>query len=596
MFFLKMLLDNQFALISVWVLGFLSLLGLAFELKGRSRFSLAASLLIVSLGVLNLLYWGAFFNFSVVQVVVYVSGLVCLFLRRAELAEEKVTALSLLCLVLWFACASAGSVPFSWDEFFWCLFDKHISQFSTYWNTSSAILLSHIRYMPGAALWHNFFGVPGYYLEATSYFANSVLLMVIIFWLMDSVKRENRVFLLATAALAVGCFSEGVYILYTDPFVGLFLGLSLITGVRFLNGDRDYLPLFLLSLSGCLLFKETGAIPIIALFFTLFVALAFRLKFQFELRKMLLGLLYCVLITISWKFYLKHIGAHEVMQLSLFTDFSPVMTAKYAAVLAEFGRRMFVNYLMVAVWFLAFLIFRRERKVAGSGVGLLYSGFALLGFLSIHLVNWLVLTNDADGRGLAAFERYMGSLLLALFVYYSWLVSSQGALTKKCKIFLCALLLWVPFNVLRLGVTPSALLCLLTPHPKQVPLAKKKLANLRQKMPDEIYSLCAKNPAKVWFIYQNTNGFEAMMARHLLTPCQVAHHGWSLGEKYDAADLWTADFNDAAVIEMASRYPLMVTASIDDKFRKKYGHLFTEIPQDRRLYRFEPGLNKFRRK
>lgn len=586
MFYLKLLFENQFALAGVWLLGFLSVLGLAAELKARSRFSLAASLLVAVLVIVNLLYWGAFLNFRVFQAALYVFGLLCLFRRRAELAEAKSAVLWLLCLVLWFACVSAGSVPFAWDEYFWSLFDKHLSQFPTYWTTSSAILVTHIRYMPGAALWHSFFGVPGHYLEATAYFANSVLLMAIVYWLADSVKKENRVFLLVTVVLAVACFSEGLYTLYLDQFVGLFLGLSLLTGARFLAGEKDYLHLFILSLSASLLFKETGAIPVIAIFITLPLVYVLRLKRQFELRKLLPGLVYCLLIALSWKLYTRHIGGHEVVQLSLLTDFSPEMTAKYTAVLAAFARKMVLNCHMLAVWLLAFLIFKAERKSAGAGPGLLYSGFVLLGFLGVHLLMWLFLVGDIDGRSLAGpFERYMGSLLLALFVYYSWLAACREVLTRKYKSMLCFLLVCVPL----VGGVTAPLFRLVTPDLKKVSKAKIKLNELRSKMPEEIYSLCEKTPAKVWFVYQNSKGFEAMMARHLLAPCPVANDRWSIGGKYSAKDLWTRDLSDAEFVEMANKYPVMVTASIDDGFRKRYGRFFAEAPQDRQLYRFEPN-------
>lgn len=593
MHYLNMLFENQFAAPLVWVLGFAAIIGLALELKGRLRLGLSTAFFLSSLGLLNFLYWGTFVNFAAAQGAAYVLGLFSLFRHRDELVTEKVAVLSLLCLALFAACVSIGAIPFAWDEFFWSLFDKHISQFSSYWDTTSAILLSHIRYMPGSSLWHNFFGAPGYYSEGTSYFGNAMLLVAIIMFLCGLARRENRVFLGTALVLALGCFSEGLFNLYTDQFVGLFFGLCLITGTRFFEGEKDSLLPFALALASSLIFKETGLIPVIALLFTLVLVLMLRVKTLYPVRGLLLGLAYCVAAVAAWKFYMRHVGALEIIQLRLFTDFSPQMTDKYWAVLAEFSRRLVSSYDMLAVWILTVLIFREERGSPGARLKFTFFSLSLAGFLAVHLVTWLFLTVDNDGRTLAAFNRYMGSLLLGLFVYYAALVSSRRTLRLKHKALLCCLLAWVPLNLLWQGYMPSSLFRLVTPHPKQVPLMKKKMAALKARLPEGIYETCRKERPKIWFIYQDTNGLEAMMSRHLLAPCQVAYYNWSLGEKYYPGDVWTTNLDETSFFSMAREYPLMLTASIDDKFSKRYGRFFTVVPKNGMVYVFNPKLNKF---
>lgn len=594
--YVSMLFENQFAAAAVWLTGFAAVGGLALEIKYRFKTGLPTALFSASLTLLNFIYWGTYVNFAAAQGTAFFAGLLLLFLRRNELAAEKVTALSLLCLALAAACVSIGAVPFAWDEFFWSLFDKHISQFSAYWDTGSAILLSHVRYMPGSALWHNFFGAPGRYSEATAYFANAALLIPIVYFLAGQAKRENRFFLGAAVVLALGCFSEGLFNLYTDQFLGLFFGLCLLTGTRYFSGEKEALLPFILSLSGSLLFKETGLIPVLALFFTLVLVFAARVKLQPGIKGALYALGYCFLALAAWKLYLRHTGAVNVMQLRMFTDFSPQMTDKYAAVLAEFAGRMFTSYDLLACWLLTFLAFRAEKGTPGAGIKLTYVSLSILGFLAIHLVSWLFLTVDNDGRTLAAFNRYMGSLLLGLFVYYVSLLSARVTLGLKHKVLICVLLAWVPLNLVWQGYTPSSLFRLVSPHPKQVPIMKKKLAALKETMPAEIYGLCEKERPKIWFIYQDSNGLEAMMARHLLAPCQVSANYWSIGDRYYPEDVWTADLGKDAFLELAREYPLMVIARGDGKLARRYGGFFDTEPQSGRMYLFDDKAGRFRLK
>lgn len=588
-YLVEILLQNPFTVFGFWILAFASIVGLSLELRQRYGLDPATSLLATSLGVLNALYWGAYVNFHLTQIALIGVGALLLWMRRSWLERDKVAYLSLTVLVLWFAGMCVNTVPFSWDEFFWTLFDQHIANYSTYWNTQSGILISHIRYMPGAALWHNFFGIKGHYNEATSYFAVSVLYILIFYWLTSQVLKVNRWFFLAATVLALGCFSEGWFLLYVDPFVGLMMALAFITGVRYFQGDKSSFPLLILALTGGVLFKETGVVPTLAAMVALAIASTTRFRSEIEWKRWGWGLAYCVAIVLAWKYYQSSIGASNPVQLQLFTDRSPESVRFRAGIWDEFFQYIATNFTMLAVWGLCSLILLRCKQISVNRIAFAFLIFTVLGFISIHLIAWLYLVGD----GLAGSSRYMGSLLLALFIFYGVHLSERGVLRLPGKLLLVAFLVWPPINLLLIGIKPSALFMLLTPHPKQVPIARAKMMQLKEMIPVGLLEICQRQPTKVWFVYQNSIGYETMMARHIMTPCQVAPGSFSLGAPYFSGDIWTNNYNDNQFLEMAALYPYLVIANIDSNFTSKYQHLFAFQPQPKVLYKFDEAINKF---
>lgn len=588
-YLVEILLQNSFAGFLFWGFAFISIIGLSLEVRKRYELDVATSLLATSLLIVNALYWGTYLNFHLTQIMLIGLGIFFLCIRRHFLEKDKLTYISLTVPVLLFAGVSINAVPFSWDEFFWTLFDQHISSFSTYWNNNSGILITHIRYMPGASLWHNFFGIKGHYSEATAYFSVSVLYVLIFYWLISQALKTNRWFLLFTSVLALGCFSEGWFLLYVDPFVGLMMALALISGFAYFQGDKKKFLLLFLALTGGILFKETGVVPLLATIAALIVALITRYRASIEWGRWGLSLTYCFAIILAWKYYLVTVDASNPVQLKLFTDYSPEAIRFRAGILNEFFGYITSNFLMIAIWGLFFLILMQFKKMRANFISIAFLTSMLFCFISIHLIAWLYLVGD----GLAGSTRYMGSLLLALFIFYSTVLTIESKLRLHLKLLLVAFLAWPPINLLFIGIKPSALFMLLTPHPKQVPIAREKLTQLKQLIPVGLHQICLERPTKVWFVYQNSIGYEAMMARHIMTPCQVAPGSFSLGAPYFQGDIWTANYNDEQFLEMAAMYPYLVIANIDSNFIGKYQHLFTSSPNTKVLYKFDEAIKKF---
>lgn len=589
---IELLLSNSFIPYCFQLFVFLGLVGISLEFRKTLGMMPGAAFLAASLFSLNILYWGSFVNFHWTRNILLCFGIFQLVRRRTYLVSDKVSYLVLLSLSLWFAGLTINTMPFSWDEFFWTLFDQHISSFSKYWDTDSGILLSHIRYMPGSSLWHNFFGLRGNYQEATAYFALSMLFVAIIYWLIEQVHVSNRLFVGAAIFLSIGLFSfaEGWFSLYVDPFVGLFIGIAILSGTRYLQGSKSYLGIFILALSSGILFKETGVTAVLAFSPVVILAYFSKDRAHYQWKRLALGIAYCAALVVSWKYYQRLIGAPHPINLDLLTDYSPAQVQLRADVWSQFVTYVTTDYLMLATWVSSFLVIVTFGKGPKAHLTISFLLITISVFLALHLFAFLYLV----GGGMPARERYMSGLLLATFMLALAEIGKNEVISGKHIAFVMAILIWMPICMLAVsGRNPSGLFMLFTPHPKQVPIAKAKIAEIRKAIPEKMKEICKSKPEKIWYIYQDSEGYEAMIARHLLTPCQVSVGSWSLGSRYYANDVWTANYTGEQFLAMAKDYPLLLIGRTDKQFVNNYGRHFSCLPAKGGLYRFDSQQQRY---
>lgn len=589
---IELLLSNSFIPYCFQLFAFFGLLGISLEFRKRFDMMPGAAFLAASLFSLNILYWGSFFNFHWTRNILLCFGIFQLARQRSYLIDDKTNYLVLLSLALWFAGLTINTMPFSWDEFFWTLFDQHISDFSTYWDINSGILLSHIRYMPGSSLWHNFFGLRGNYQEATAYFAVSILFVAIIHWVNEQVHAPNRVFVGTAIFLSIGLFSfaEGWFSLYVDPFVGAFMGISLISGIQYLQGSKNKLGIFVLALSSGILFKETGISVLLASVPIFVLAYFSKDREDYQWKWLALGVAYCLAQVIAWKYYQRLIGAPHPISLDLLTDYSPAQVQLRADVWAQFVAYVTTDYLMLAMWASSCLAIFTLRKKPKAHLTISFLLITIGVFLAVHLFAFLYLV----GGGMPSRERYMSGLLLATFMLAMAEIGKDEVISYKRKAFVMAILIWMPICMLAVsGRNPSGIFMLFTPHPKQVPIAKAKIAEIRQAVPEKMKEICKSKPEKIWYIYQDSEGYEPMIARHLLTPCQVSVGSWSLGSRYYPNDVWTANYNGEQFLAMAREYPLLLVGRTDKQFANNYGSHFSCPPVKGGLYRFDSRQQRY---
>lgn len=591
-YLLDVLLANTFIWFAFSVYAFLALIGTSLAFRQQFKLNPASGLLVACLAVLNILYWGTFLNYHLTQLAILGYGTIQFARLRRLLLADQTEYLILSCLALWFAGITIGTVPFSWDEFFWTLFDQHISAYSTYWDTESGILLSHIRYMPGAALWHNFFGIKGHYNEANAYFGVSILFLVFIYWLTSFSQAKNRPFSISVIFISIGAFSyaEGWYSLYVDPLLGFMMAIALVSGIKYFQGSAESLGSFLLALTGTILLKETGITTLLATIPALAIAYFTSARQRMHWKWLALGIGYCLMVVIAWKYYQHAIGAPSPVNLKILSDFSPEAVSFRSNILVLFLKHLVSDFQMLAIWTTAAALLYSLRRQPNSVIPITFAVCVISGFVAIHLIAFMYFVGD----GLAGISRYMSGLLVGVFSSYIALASANLNSTLKFRVFSVLLLAWVPLNIILIGIKPSGLFMLLTPHPKQVPIARQNISQLASLIPPDTRHLCKATPRRIWYIYQNSNGYEAMIARHLLAPCQVSTGSWSLGKPYYKGDIWAANYSNEQFLSMAKEYPLMLIGRLDDQFLENYQGNFTSVPEAGILYQFDFAINKYR--
>ncbi len=591
---IELLLSNTFIPFAFQILAFCSIISLSLVLRANLGFSLSGALLSTFMILMNLLYWGTFIDFHLTRNLIIGAGIISLVKYRNILLNDRVRYLLLVTIALWFGGITYDTVPFSWDEFFWTLFTKHINSYSTYWDTNSGILITHIRYMPGAALWHNYFSLKDIYSEGTAYFAVSIMFLFFLNWFYDQLPVGKRLFGTLLVFFSIGAFSyaEGWFSLYVDPLVGITLGTALIAGTRYL-----YIPskengiIFILACSMGALIKESGITAMISL-----IPLALLSLFVKDWRRapwllITICIFYCASIVVSWKTYQAHISAQNPDLLKLMLDHSESAVSLRMNILKDYLKFVLGgHYMMACLWIMSISasIFLRHQSNSALSIGLLAS--MILAFLGLYLIGFLYLV----GGGLPGIHRYMSGLLLAVFALLVVVAYRNNTKNRMLDLVLILPILWMPINMLSERLTPSGLFMLVTPHPKQVPLAKIKIAEIAKNIPASISDMCRRKPAKVWYVHQQSIGYEAMIARHILAPCQVSPGSFSLGPRYHPDDIFTANYSVEDFKSMAATYPFMVIGRVDDQLIREYGNLFSTRPAEGVLYKFDSALSQFK--
>ena len=160
-------------------------------------------------------------------------------------------------------------------------------------------------------------------------------------------------------------------------------------------------------------------------------------------------------------------------------------------------------------------------------------GIAAGAFGYLMLLLWLYLTyfTEYEGTRLASFDRYSMTYLLAwVLVTYALLISTLLRFKAKALVAvpLIGLLFIYAFVPTKFYENASRVSL------DQVSFEKKKKAQL---LADEVKKHI-KPTEKVYFIAQNTNGYERHLFDYTMLP-YPPNDCWSVGEKYSDGDVWS---------------------------------------------------------
>jgi hypothetical protein len=191
--------------------------------------------------------------------------------------------------------------------------------------------------------------------------------------------------------------------------------------------------------------------------------------------------------------------------------------------------------------------------------------FGLTAFVFLHLYLYLIWFGDYEGPRLASFERYIG-------VYYlSWLiilipVSIQQFIKVDNVNSLILIRLGLIF-ILIISFMVSVVL-----HTKHI-FATSSQIEMRQEIyaSTEVIKKYISTDQKVYFIQQNSIGYEQSLFGYLMRPYDARNWCWSIGEKYYPNDVWSCD---RELKELVKDYDYIYIYRADENFWNNCKELF----------------------
>ncbi len=297
---------------------------------------------------------------------------------------------------------------------------------------------------------------------------------------------------------------------------------------------------------------------------------------------------------LSWRFFTT---ANKMMQVFDYIEPSGQEAATAESIKSNFLAAMTsvpenatikISYVMWAVVFAVLTFFvilltkgARERWRNGLFCVLVIVGYAL--YAAALLYMYIHLFTEYEGSTLASLERYMYTFVLGALIFYLYMIFDR---------------IFVRFggfgNILIL--IPIALVLVFTPWSKVTKDmfdCSETVENTIAKRADyykveEFMSGLDHEKDRVYFIAQNTNGYEYQVAYFLATPVSLSYDysmGWSLGYPYSEEDIWTLEMSaeewEKALID--GGYTHVYLYNVDKQFRSLYGSMFeydTSISND----------------
>ncbi len=184
----------------------------------------------------------------------------------------------------------------------------------------------------------------------------------------------------------------------------------------------------------------------------------------------------------------------------------------------------------------------------------------------------MYLFSEYEGPQLASLERYIGVFFLAFYLCGFGLIIKVRAFRNYFVLSIVALLVFIYPPVFK-NVYPFYL-----GNPK-FSAERDNLTLVAQEMTRKI-----PETSRVWFIWQKSNGFEAMVVRYEIAPRKMNSWSWSVGDKYNDEDLWTRKISTQDFEKELNDFDYLYFGRVDENFVKNYGMFLDSAPDNGSLY------------
>jgi hypothetical protein len=198
---------------------------------------------------------------------------------------------------------------------------------------------------------------------------------------------------------------------------------------------------------------------------------------------------------------------------------------------------------------------KHEDRKSALPLALMMTSFAI-SYQVFLLVLYMFFFGDYEGVRVGALVRYSGAFLLAWTLLVFVLFLQELPKFKSGKILLAATFLLIPI------AAPSALASDL----KGIKSDPGKLAarlDVEAMVPATLKTI--KPDDKVFYIYQNSTGFEKYIFSYLILPVESNWACPSIGKPYSSSDVWTCDLKLPSLLQ---GYTYLVAGRADPVFWK----------------------------
>ena len=481
-----------------------------------------------------------------------------------------------------------------WDELsFWARSQRLIFDSNALIQAHSPI--SFKNYPPGQQLFQYFVTVMAGWSEKKILFAQNVFILSGVLAVVATVvKKEGPALLTFVAALTLIHFFHADYVtIYSDSLVAIFFAVGLALATQERESAQDVTSL-LLVLSAFVLIKEVAVI-FIAIILIVYALNRFMSQKQPwpSLRSCLSqvgGLVVMlsvpvVVVWLSWRGYVSTLAieSNGMPALSLGSYGQEAMRPRLDKTLAKFfealkqpgyfeSRPVMLGVKLSLLQLFAWLTALGFLLVVCSPQGQRRKGLLVLltivaGAVAYHLFllwTYLVYFTEYEGVRLSSFERYSWTYMLA---WALWLVCQLGCVKAQAK----GVIQWLApalLVVVALYLVPSkfyADLNVIQSEPNALAQKKKAIA-LAEHVKKHI-----KTGQKVYFIAQNTNGYEKHLFDYAMIPF-LPNNCWSVGVKFSEADVWTCN---QPLEQLLAGYDYLAIYNADQRFWKDNAGLFS---------------------
>ena len=528
-----------------------------------------------------------------------VLGAIALHKQRHNLPKPHLSWLSIVIFaapfVIAFTATPSDFVFLAWDEVGgWAKIQKLIYDTDALLNANSPMSLR--SYPPGQQLFQYYFTKSSWWSEKHLLVAQNIFLLNGLLALVGAlITRITWAALVYLTLLPLIYFFHFDYTtIYADPMLASVFAGCLGLALKPRNDRTDDVVLAV-CLCGFVLLKDIAAV-FAALCLAIYCvnvfnsrvatsALTTRQRITQTGAALFISVATLFAVLRSWQWYVSIIGStkNEPLHVTLKTFSEAAFQTRLGTTVSGFTFQIFkpdyfsggfgsqsfnlsLAGVMAAMILIGALIVALTPSVRRMTIFLSIGGMfaGAIGYLLLLL--WLYLTyfTEYEGTRLASFDRYSMTYLLAWgLASYTLLIAAVSRFTPRYLIAAPLLGLFAAF-----AFAPSKFYTDARHTPiDQASFEKKKKT---QALADEVRKHIKPNE-KVYFIAQNTNGYERHLFDYAMLPYPPVDC-WSIGKKYNEGDVWSCDRPLGFFLQ---GYAYVAIYHADSRFWLENGELFT---------------------